>query len=319
MSEEKAAPTDEQETNPRHSRPWQPPRRQFTAPETTITSGPTDGSTVASRDQTFSFTSTEAGSTFECSVDNGATDKSCSSGETFTFTEGSNTFEVKATDAAGNRDQTPANRAFTVDTTAPGAPSITAPATNSFDRDGSFDIKGTAEPGSTVRLYEGSTQVGTDEADPQSGAWTIALVGVPEGSHTYKAKATDAAGNVSQDSQPTTVVVDKTAPTITAKTPTGTGVARNTNVSATFSESIDRASIEASGTVKLALVGNKGKTTPVAASVTYNSGTKTVTLDPATNLGSKATYTVTIPTAAKDVAGNALARPETWTFTTGAR
>ena len=231
---------------------------------------------------------------------------------------GSNTFEVKATDAAGNQDQSPANRAFTVDTTAPGAPSITVPATNSFVRDGSFDIRGTAEPGSTVRLYEGATHVGTDEADPQSGAWTIALIDVPEGSHAYKAKATDAAGNVSQDSQPTTVVVDKTAPTLTAKTPTGTGAARNTNVSATFSESMDKASIEAPGTVTLVQVGKNGKTNAVAASVTYNPATKTVTLDPAANLGSKATYRVTI-TAAKDLAGNALAQPETWTFTTAAR
>ena len=81
---------------------------------------------------------------------------------------------------------------------------------------------------------------------------------------------------------------------------------------------MDEASIEAAGTIKLVLAGNKGKTTPVAASVTYNPATRTVTLDPATNLGSKATYTVTITAAAKDVAGNALAQPVTWTSTTGA-
>ena len=114
-------------------------------------------------------------------------------------------------------------------------------------------------------------------------------------------------------------MVDKSAPTLTARTPTGTGVARNTNVSATFSETMDEASVKAAGTVKLVLVDKKGKTTPVAASVTYNPATRIVTLDPATNLGSKATYTVTITTAAKDKAVNALARPETWAFTTGAR
>jgi hypothetical protein len=112
--------------------------------------------------------------------------------------------------------------------------------------------------------------------------------------------------------------VDKTAPTLTYKAPTGTGVARNTNVSATFSERMDKVSIEAAGTVKLVLVGKNGKTTPVVASVTYNLATKTVTLDPATNLGSKAKYTVTITAAAKDAAGNALAKPETWTFTAAA-
>ncbi len=88
------------------------------APNTTITSGPSEGANVNATSQTFEFNSTEAGSTFKCSV-NGAAFSACSTGETFTFTEGSNTFEVKATDAAGNRDQTPAKRAFTVDATAP--------------------------------------------------------------------------------------------------------------------------------------------------------------------------------------------------------
>jgi len=114
-------------------------------------------------------------------------------------------------------------------------------------------------------------------------------------------------------------VVDKTAPTLKAKTPTGMGVARNTNVTATFSENTDKASIESVGTVKLALVGKKGQTTPVAASVTYNPATEIVTLDPTTNLGNKTTYTATITTAAKDLAGNALAQSMTWTFTTGLR
>ena len=43
---------------------------------------------------------------------------------------------------------------------------------------------------------------------------------------------------------------------------------------------MDEASIEAAGTVKLVLVDKKGKTTPVAASVSYNPATTMVTLDP---------------------------------------
>jgi hypothetical protein len=50
--------------------------------------------------------------------------------------------------------------------------------------------------------------------------------------------------------------------------------------------------------------------------VSYDSNTKTVTLDPASNLNEGATYTATITTQAKDVSGNALANNETWTFTT---
>ena len=201
-----------------------------TAPDTTITSGPTEGSTVSSRDQAISFTSTEDGSGFECSVDNGATYQPCSSSDTFTFTEGPNTFKVKATDAAGNEDSSAATRTFTVDTTP-----------------------------------------------------------------------------------------DTTAPTVTSTSPSGKKVAMNTNVTATFSENMDEASIEATGTVKLVLVDKTGKTTPVAASVSYNLATKMVTLDPSANLGRGATYTATITTAAKDEAGNALAQPKTWTYTTANR
>ena len=250
-------------------------------------------------------------------MDNGATYRSCSSGDTFTFAEGSNTFEVVATDAAGNEDSSAATRTFTVDTTAPDTTITDGPSGTVKSDSATFDFSST-EDGSTFECsLDGATFAACDA--PRT------LSDLSDGSHTFSMRAKDAAGNT--DASPatqtwivdTTTPDDTTAPTVSAKTPTGTGVARNTNVSATFSESMDEASIEAAGTVKLVLAGKKGKTTPVAASVTYNPDTKTVTLDPATNLGRRATYTVTITTAAKDEAGNALARPETWTFTTGAR
>src|SRR5437867_4600555 len=56
-------------------------------------------------------------------------------------------------------------------------------------------------------------------------------------------------------------------------------------------------------------------TTPVAGTVTYTNGTATFT--PADNLAPLTTYTVTINTGAKDLAGNALTSDITWSFTTG--
>ncbi|MGH2799345.1 MAG: M4 family metallopeptidase, partial [Thermoleophilaceae bacterium] len=69
-----------------------------TPPETTITSGPAGGSTTNDNTPTFGFTSDEAGSTFQCSVDAGAF-AACSSPNTIgPLADGSRTFRVRATD-----------------------------------------------------------------------------------------------------------------------------------------------------------------------------------------------------------------------------
>jgi Bacterial Ig-like domain/Purple acid Phosphatase, N-terminal domain/Glycosyl hydrolases family 16 len=82
------------------------------APETTITSGPSG--TTTDRTPTFAFSSSEAGSTFQCRLDT-ANFSSCSSPKTYvTLSFASHTFQVRATDGAGNVDATPAVRTFTV-------------------------------------------------------------------------------------------------------------------------------------------------------------------------------------------------------------
>lgn len=86
-----------------------------TPPDTTIDSGPSG--TVNTRSATFTFSSSEAGSTFECSLDNAdiAAFSACSSPKKYTgLANGNHTFYVTATDAAGNTDQTPASRTWTV-------------------------------------------------------------------------------------------------------------------------------------------------------------------------------------------------------------
>jgi len=81
-------------------------------PETTIDSGPSG--TVGSTTATFSFSSDETGSTFQCSLDD-ATFESCTSPKEYTgLSEGSHTFSVRATDPAGNTDPTPDSTTWTV-------------------------------------------------------------------------------------------------------------------------------------------------------------------------------------------------------------
>ena len=97
-----------------------------TPPETTIDSGPADGSVTPETRPTFTFSSSEAGSRFDCRVD-GASFSACDGGS-FTPVEelgdGAHSFEVRAVDAARNADPTPAARSFTVATGANDPPPL---------------------------------------------------------------------------------------------------------------------------------------------------------------------------------------------------
>lgn len=84
----------------------------YTPPDTAITSGPS-GSTP-DRNASFSFTSTEGGSTFQCSLDR-AGFTGCASGASYAnLGFGNHNFQVRATDAYGNTDPSPAARTWTV-------------------------------------------------------------------------------------------------------------------------------------------------------------------------------------------------------------
>ena len=104
---------------------------------------------------------------------------------------------------------------------------------------------------------------------------------------------------------------DVVAPTVTSIAPANaaTTVPINTNISATFSEGMDPATIT-SATFTL----TQGAT-PVSGAVTYLGAT--ATFNPTSNLAASLPFTATITTGAKDLAGNALAANKTWTFTTG--
>ena len=113
---------------------------------------------------------------------------------------------------------------------------------------------------------------------------------------------------------------DTTRPTVTASTPASgaTGVALSSNVTVTFSEAMNAATIN-STTFELRNAAN----TVVPATVTYASATRTAMLDPTGSLATSTNYTVTvrggsIDPRVKDVAGNALASNFTRSFTTAA-
>ena len=96
------------------------PPADSTAPNTTITSGPTG--TTTDNTPTFTFASSESGSTFQCRLDSGAWASCTSPWTTGPLTDGVHGIEVRATDAAGNTDATPATQSFTVAAAAAAAP-----------------------------------------------------------------------------------------------------------------------------------------------------------------------------------------------------
>jgi hypothetical protein len=85
---------------------------QVVAPETTITGGPS-GSTT-STEALFSFESSVAGSSFECSLDGGAFGP-CFSPQSYSgLSLGEHSFQVRATGPDGSVDATPSARTWTV-------------------------------------------------------------------------------------------------------------------------------------------------------------------------------------------------------------
>ena len=211
-----------------------PASRTFTidnaAPNTSIDSSPADPSNVTG--PSFTFSSTEGGSTFECQLDGGGW-SSCSSPKSYTgLSQGSHTFQVRATDGAGNTDASPASFTWTIDTTDP-SPAFTFPAAGGFyNLAGWSDFAGTASDAGGAALQNVELSIkrdsdnqywnGTAFADGTenwrtatgTASWSLSFPGAnfaAEGAYTVRLRATDTAGNVAAPAT-RAFSVDTTAP-----------------------------------------------------------------------------------------------------------
>jgi N-acetylneuraminic acid mutarotase len=106
----------------------------------------------------------------------------------------------------------------------------------------------------------------------------------------------------------TTGILDVTPPTVVETSPVAgeTGVAIDGSIVVSFSEAMDEATINAASFLLQDSVGN-----PIGGSVSGGN-----TFRPYASLAPDETYTATLTTAVRDLAGNPLAQPYVWSFTT---
>jgi hypothetical protein len=200
-----------------------------TAPDTNITAGPNGAS--ASTSASFRFTTTEAGSSYECLIDDGDW-ASCTSPKAYSsLATGSHTFMVRAVDAAGNEDPTPATATWTVDTTVP-AVTLVNPADGATTNaavpafDGSAGMAAGDSATVTVKVYRPVAGAPDELVESHTttragdGSWsTSASPVLPEGDYIVRAEQADDAANVGT-SAAHSFTVDRTAPnTVFTQTP----------------------------------------------------------------------------------------------------
>ncbi|MGU3412583.1 Ig-like domain-containing protein [Enterobacteriaceae bacterium C34A] len=139
------------------------------------------------------------------------------------LSDGEHEISVIIQDPAGNQSEPSDPWIVIVDATAPDAPVIGSIADDVGVKQGDLtngettddtqpELKGTAEPGSVVAIYDGSTKLGETIAD-KDGNWTFTPeTPLAEGPHSLTVTATDAVGNTSAPSAPWELVIDTTAP-----------------------------------------------------------------------------------------------------------
>ncbi|WP_420844712.1 Ig-like domain-containing protein [Limnobaculum eriocheiris] len=147
--------------------------------------------------------------------------------------EGAHSITVTMTDKAGNLTGPTAAFDFTIDTTAPNMPTIDSAfddvgskqgslASGSMTDDSTPTLKGTAEKGSLVTIYDGSKVLGSVTANSITGEWGFTpSTPISEGGHKFHVTATDAAGNVSQPSADFLLTTDYTGPNSNSLSITG--------------------------------------------------------------------------------------------------
>lgn len=205
-----------------------------TAPNTTITTAPSSGSSTSA---SIPFTGTDnvAVASFECKLDAGSY-AACTSPKAYSgLANGSHTFSVRAKDANNNVDATPATATWSVTTSdsTPPDTSITTAPSNSTSTSASIPFTGTDNV--AVDHYECKLDAGAYATCTSPKAYS----GLSLGSHTFSVRAYDAAGNV--DATPATAtwsVLDGTPPDTSITTAPSDGTSTSASIPFTGTDDV---------------------------------------------------------------------------------
>ena len=212
-------------------------------PETTI--GAAEPSPTSDPTGDFTFTSSEAGSTFQCQLDGGTFAACTTPYSTAALPDGSHTFAVRATDPAGNVDASPDTHTWTVDALPPETTITAAEPDPSSDTTGDFTF--------SSNDAAATFQCSVDGATFTTCTTPFATAVLANGPHTFAVRARDAAGNFdptpdshawSVDVSPPDTTIGAAEPTPT-NDPTGDFTFTSNDAAATFQCSVDGAAFTA--------------------------------------------------------------------------
>jgi hypothetical protein len=178
-------------------------RVDTTPPQTSITGGPT-GLTNDSNPE-FTLVSTEpVGATFACSIDDGTFAPCTTPHTTASLNDGPHFLHVRATDQAGNTDQSPASRAFTVAANPPQTTITTGPAATITDNTPTFEFSSSAAASTFQCRIDGAAFAvcNTPHTTPV----------LPDGPHTFEVRAIDVLGNLDPTPASRAFTVDAAPP-----------------------------------------------------------------------------------------------------------
>jgi hypothetical protein len=149
---------------------------------------------------------------------------------------GRHSFTAYATEKSGlgNEEGESGHVSFEVDTEAPVVTLLTGPPARSNDTEPGFSGKASEETEVVVHVLLGSEEVASAKTTASAGAWSTTSLNkpLPQGTHTFKAYATEKSGigNEAGESEPISFEVDTEVPTVTIKAP-----ARSNNTTPSFS------------------------------------------------------------------------------------
>src|SRR2546422_420262 len=232
---------------------------------------------------------------------------------TFTASgQGIYAFRSIATDHAGNTETVTGNESWTiVDVTPPDSAVTTLPR---YENALQFAIAWGPVVGTTdIAAYAIQWKDGTNPWTDLVGYTNTTATGatfVGQGAHVYafRSIARDRAGNVeaAPATNDTWTLVDVLAPFVTDSRPVGSNTNLTPWIIVTFSEPMNRSSVEAAFSITPAMDG----------AFLWSSDSRVMTFVPARDLDSGATYFVVIDPTARDLAGNTMVQSKTFQFAT---